>query len=151
MAKAKGKHGGARPNGGRIKGGKNRSTVLRETKAAEVIAATIDSGKPMAVTVAQKAMEFAEGAVATFRPTMKAEIASGKTANPDGNPEEFGKWFDRWFRCIEMLAKYQSPMVKAMETPTPAPAPGTNKKRFTLRVFDGGRVIANKAENEDAA
>lgn len=138
--------------GGRIKGkSRNKATVLKETKRAEVIAAMVDSGKPLAVTVAQKAMEFAEGAVATFRPTMKAEIAAGKTPNPDASPEEFGKWFDRWFRCIEMLAKYQTPQMKAIEAPTAPPLPGTTKKRFTLRVFDGGRVVANKAENEDAA
>lgn len=148
---AKDRRGGTRPGGGRPKGAKSKATILRETKSAEVIAAMVDSGKPLAVTVAQKAMEFAEGAVATFRPTMKAEIAAGKSANPDANPEEFGRWFDRWFRCIEMLAKYQTPQMKAVEAPLAPPVPGANKKRFTLRVFDGGRVISNKAENEDAA
>lgn len=138
--------------GGRIKGvSRNKATILKETKSAEVIAAMVDSGKPLAVTVAQKAMEFAEGAVAAYRPTMAAELAAGKAKNPDGSHEEFGRWFDRWFRTIEMMAKYQTPQMKAVEAPMAPPAPGTNKKRFTLRVFDGGRVIANKAANEDAA
>lgn len=131
-----------RKTGGRIKGvSRNKATVLRETKRAEVIAAIVDSGKPLALTVAQKAMEFAEGAVAAYRPTMAAELAAGKPRNPDGNHEEFGKWFDRWFRAIEMMAKYQSPQIKSTEAPTPPPEPGTNKKRFTLRVFEGGRPV----------
>lgn len=148
---AKAQHGGKRPGGGRPKGLKNRATVARETKRAEVIAQTIDSGKPLAVTVLQKAMEFSEGAVAIYRPTMAAEIAAGKKVNPDASHEEFGKWFDRWLKCIEALARYQTPQMKAIEAPTPPPAAGTNKKRFTLRVFDGGRLIANKAANEDSA
>lgn len=137
--------------GGRARGIPNKATILRQTKRAEVIAQMVDSGKPLAVTVLQKAMEFAEGAVAAYRPTMAAEITAGKPQNADGSHDEFGKWFDRWFRCIETLTKYQTSPMKAIEAPTPPPDPGTNKKRFTLRVFDGGRVIANKAANEDAA
>lgn len=137
--------------GGRARGIPNKATILRQTKQAQVIAAMVDSGKPLAVTVLQKAMEFAEGAVAAYRPTMAAELAAGKAKNLDGSHDEFGKWFERWFRCIETLAKYQTPTMKAVEAPTPAPVPGTNRKRFTLRVFDGGRVVANKAANEDAA
>lgn len=137
--------------GGRARGVPNKATVLAQTKRAEVIADMVDSGKPLAVTVLQKAMEFAEGAVAAYRPTMTAELTAGKVKNADGSHEEFGRWFDRWFRCIETMAKYQTPQMKAIEAPTPAPTPGTSKKRFTLRVFDGGRVVANKAANEDAA
>jgi hypothetical protein len=143
--------GGKREGAGRKAGKKNRLTVLRQTKQAEAIAQIVDSGKPLAVTVLQKAMEFAEGAVAAYRPTMNSDIAAGKTKNPDGSPEEFGKWFDRWFKCIETMARYQTPTMRAIDAPTPPPDAGTNKKRFTLRVFDGGRVVANKAANEDAA
>lgn len=137
--------------GGRRRGIPNKRTVIQQTKRAEVIAQIVDSGKPMAITVAQKAMEFAEGAVSAFRPTMAAELASGKAKNPDGSPEEFGRWFDRWFKCIEMMAKYQTPQLKAIEAPTAPPIPGTTTKRFTLRVFDGGRLVANKAANKDVA
>jgi hypothetical protein len=147
---AKAQHGGKRAGGGRPTG-PSKATILKQTKRAEVIAAMVDSGKPLAITVAQKAMEFAEGAVAAYRPTMAAELAAGKTKNPDGSHDEFGRWFDRWMRCVEMLAKYQTPQMKAVEAPMKPPEPGANKKRFTLRVFDGGRVISNKAENEDAA
>lgn len=137
--------------GGRAKGIPNKATILRQTKQAEVIAQMVDSGKPLAVTVLQKAMEFAEGAVAAYRPTMSGELAAGKPKNADGSNEEFGKWFDRWFKCIETMAKYQTPQIKAVDAPTPAPTPGQSKRRFTLTVFDGGRVITNKAANEDAA
>ncbi len=135
--------------GGRTAGIPNKSTVLRQTKRAEVIAQMVDSGKPLAVTVLQKAMEFAEGAVAAYRPTMAAELAAGKQANADGSHEEFGKWFERWFRCIETLAKYQTPQMRAIDAPTPPPEPGTNKKRFTLRVFEGGKPVPRP--DEDAA
>ena len=130
------KHGGARPGGGRPKGAKNKATILRETKRAEVIAQLVDSGKPLAVTVLQKAMEFAEGAVAAYRPVMANELSAGKAANPDGNHEEFGRWFDRWLKCIETLAAYQTPKMKAMDAPTPPPDAGSNEKRFTLTIFD---------------
>lgn len=129
---------------GRKKGGKNRATILRETKQAEVIAAAIDSGKPLAITVLQRMMEFAEGAVATFKPTTKAEEARGMQANPDGSLEEFGKWFDRWAKVTMDLASYQSAKIKAMDKPTAPPEPGKQgeRKRFTLRVFEGGRQVA---------
>jgi hypothetical protein len=136
---AKGKKTGGRP-----KGVPNKATILRQTKRAEVVAQMVDSGKPLAVTVLQKAMEFAEGAVAAYRPTMAAEKIAGKPANADGSHEEFGKWFDRWYRCIETMAKYQTPQMKAIEAPTPPPEPGTNRKRFTLRVFEGGRPVDGK-------
>lgn len=144
-------NGGKRAGAGRKKGVPNKATVLRQQKQAAVIAEAIDSGKPMAITVLQKAMEFAEGAVATFRPTMQGELATGKPKNPDGDLEEFGKWFDRWYKCIAELAAYQTAKIKATEAPTPAPAPGSNKKRFTLRVFEGGRPSGLPAVKEDDA
>lgn len=148
---AKGKNGGYRPGGGRPKGSKGRATILRETKRAEVIAAMVDSGKPLAVTVLQKAMEFAEGAVANYRPTTKKEIEAGNQKNPEGNHEEFGKWFDRWYKCISTMAEYQTPKMRAMDAPTPPPDPGTNTKRFTLTVFEGGRKVPSANNDEDAA
>ncbi len=137
--------------GGRKKGVPNKSTILRQQKQAEVIAAVVDSGKPMALTVLQKAMEFAEGAVATFRPRTKGELLAGMPPNPDGDIEEFGKWFDRWLKCVTELAAYQSAKIKAMEAPTPPPAAGSNRKRFTLRVFEGGRPNAPGKDEGDAA
>src|SRR6185369_7145747 len=97
--------------------------------------------KPLAITVMQRMMEFAEGAVATFKPTTKAEIASGRQANPDGSLDEFGKWFDRWAKVTSDLASYQSAKIKAMDAPSPPPAPGQTRKTWTLRVFEGGRQI----------
>jgi hypothetical protein len=145
--------GGRRAGSGRKKGGKNKATIIRETKQAEVIARTIDSGKPMAIEVLQKAMEFAEGAVAAFKPTLAAEKAAGARENPDGNVEEFGRWFDRWFKVASDLASYQSAKIKPIDAPTPAPKAGEGKRRFTLHVFEGGRppAIGKPANDEDAA
>lgn len=149
--KAKKQNGGKRPGSGRKAGGKNKATVIRETKAAEVIAATIDSGKPLAVTVLQKMMEFAEGAVAAFKPTLAGEVAAGATPNGDGNVEEFGRWFDRWIRVTEALAAFQSPKIKPMEIPAAAPRPGENRRKFTLRVFEGGRPMPGPASKDESA
>lgn len=127
--------------GGRTKGVPNKATILRQTKQAEVIAAIVDSGKPLAIEVLQKAMEFAEGAVAAFRPTLQADAETGREPNPDGNVEEFGRWFDRWLKTATELASYQTAKIKAMDRPTAPPAPGDVNKRWTLRVFEGGRQI----------
>lgn len=140
-------NGGKRTGAGRKAGGRNKATVLRETKRAEVIAKMVDSNKPLAVTVLQKAMEFAEGAVANYRPTTARELASGMEQNAEGSHDEFGKWFDRWFKCIETMAKYQTPQMKAIDAPTAAPTPGSNRREFTLTVFEGGKQV----KDEDAA
>lgn len=155
VEKPKKQNGGKRPGSGRKAGGKNKATVLRETKAAEVIARTIDSGKPLAVEVLQKMMEFAEGAVAAFKPTLASEVetlkALGQGPNADGNVEEFGRWFDRWLRVAEQLAKYQSPQIKAMDKPTAPPKPGENRRQFTLRVFEGGRQVSGPIVKDESA
>lgn len=139
--------------GGRAKGVKNKSTILREQKQAAAIAEIIDSGKPLAITVLQKAMEFAEGATAAFRPTLQADIARGQAANPDGSVEEFGKWFDRWLKVASELATYQTARIKPMEAPSAAPTTqaGETKKKFTLRVFEGGKAITQPANDKDSA
>ena len=131
-----------RKTGGRKIGIPNKATILRQTKKAEVIAALVDSGKPLAIEVLQKAMEFAEGAVAAFRPTLAPDLAAGRQANPDGNVEEFGRWFDRWLKTATELASYQTAKVKAMDAPSAAPRPGDMTKTFTLRVFEGGKQIS---------
>lgn len=121
----------------------SKATVLKQTKRAEVIAAVIDSGKPLAVTVLQKAMEFAEGAVAAYRPTMAKELAAGAAKNGDGSHEEFGRWFDRWFKCIETMAKYQTPQMKAVDAPTAAPdAQGQLLIEYEPEVFADGKRVA---------
>lgn len=136
-------NGGKRPGAGRKAGGSNKATILRQVKRQKVIAAMIDSGKPLGLTVLQKAMEFAEGAVANYRPTMAKELAGGAVANADGNHEEFGKWFDRWFKCIETITKYQTPQMKAIEAPTAAPdAQGQQLIEYKPEVFVDGRRVA---------
>jgi hypothetical protein len=133
-------NGGKRPGAGRKKGCKNRATIARETKQAAVIAQMVDSDRPLAIMDLQRAMEFAEGAVAAYRPTLKSELARGMPKNEKGDIEEFGKWFDRWLKCITILAEYQSPKMRAMDAPTRPPDAGP--RRFTLNIFDhdGKRV-----------
>lgn len=147
MAAAK---GGKRPGSGRKKGIPNKATILRQTKQAAVIAAAIDSGKPLAIEVMQKMMEFAEGAVAAFRPTLDTDVKRGIPVNPDGSKKEFGEWFDRWIKITSELAAYQTAKIKPMEQPTAPPKPGAEGgKTWTLRVFEGGKQISGPPMKDD--
>ena len=145
MKKSKGKHGGPRPGGGRPKGQKNRATIEREINAAQVIDRARKEGRDLAVTVLERLMNVAEGATGLNRPISAKEAAGGAQPNPDGDWGRFGEWFDRTAYCAKELAKFQSPQIKAMEAPTPPPDPADieqkSRKRFGLRVFEGGKPL----------
>jgi hypothetical protein len=145
VKKSKGKHGGPRPGGGRPKGQKNRATIEREINAAQVIDRSRKEGRDLAVTVLERLMNVAEGAAGLNRPTAARDLATGAKANPDGDWNRFGEWFDRTAYCAKELAKFQSPQIKAMEAPTPPPDPDAvdqkSRKRFGLRVFEGGKPL----------
>jgi hypothetical protein len=146
MVKEKGKHGGPRPGGGRPKGLKNRATIEREINAAQVIDRARKEGRDLAVTVLERLMNVAEGACGLNRPTTARDIAAGAKSNQDGDWNRFGEWFDRTAYCAKELAKFQSPQIKAMDAPTPPPDPADvdqkSRKRFGLRVFEGGRPLS---------
>ena len=131
--------------GGRKKNTPNKATLERQINAAQVIDRARKEGRDLAVTVLERLMNVAEGATGLTRPTAKAEIAAGRAANPEGNWDLFGQWFDRTAYCAKELAKFQSPQIKAMEAPTPPPDPADveqkSRKRFGLRVFEGGKPL----------
>lgn len=135
---------GERPSG-RAKGTKNKATIEREINAAQVIDRARKEGRDLAVTVLERLMNVAEGACGLNRPIPAKDLAAGAQNNPDGDWGRFGEWFDRTAYCAKELAKYQSPPIKAMEAPTPAPDPKDveqrSRKRFGLRVFEGGKPL----------
>jgi hypothetical protein len=92
---------------------------LERNLASEVIKAHTEGGKELAKDVLRKAMIFAEGAVANYRPTMKKERDAGVKVNPDGDPVFFGAWFDRWLQAASMLARYESPTFRAIAVHAP--------------------------------
>jgi hypothetical protein len=134
--------------GGRQKGTPNKATLEREEKARQEIAEALKkAGTAKTVRYAidemQKALVIAEGFAGLVQPT-PIKDANGKLVKFEGGDVElFGTWFDKWFTCIKELAKYQTPQVKAIEAPTPPPDPQDlerrSRKRFGLRIFEGGR------------
>lgn len=137
--------------GGRPKGRKNNATIEREINAAQVIDLARKEGRDLAVTVLERLMNVAEGTCGLNRPKTAAQIkelvAAGQKLEEiyRGDWPLFGEWFDRTAYCAKELAKYQSPQIKSMEAPTPAPNPADvdqrSRKRFGLRVFEGGKPL----------
>jgi hypothetical protein len=135
--------------GGRKKGGLNKKTIARIKQKGDAMAELIDARKPLAVTTLQKAMEFAEGAVSVYRPTMQRDIQQAQELgqapqiNPDGDHDKFGAWFDRWFKCITEMASYQSAKVTRREVPSEVPETTGPILEFEVNVFEGGKLIAS--------
>lgn len=128
-------HGGARPNGGRPKGSKNKATILREMGVAEVIDRARQEGRELPSTALERFMKLAEATCMANQPKLDAE----------GNMALFGEWFDRAVYCAKELARYREPPIKAIDAPAPPPDPKDleqrSRRKFGLRVFEGGRSL----------
>jgi len=143
--------GGARPGAGRRHGGKNRATIERELKA---VAETGNlQGRELAKDVLDRMMKLAEGAAGFHQPPSPSEIQAAQAEGrqiPTGDWDRFGQWFDRIAYCAKELAKYQSPQIKAVDAPAPPPDPKDleqkSRKRFGLRVFEGGKPLLPPSE-----
>lgn len=145
--------GGARPGAGRRQGTKNKATIQRELEAAaRVAAAAGGKTRESALAVMERLLSVAEGATAAFRPTLKKEIQAAAAigtvieANPDGDPNHFRAFLDLTFSISKELAKYQAPQIKAVDAPAPPPDPKDleqkSRRRFGLRVFEGGKPLS---------
>ena len=147
--------------GGREKGTKNRATLQREAEAAARVAAT-SGGKARegALAVMERLMGVAEGATEANRPTLQRQIAVADATgasidiNPDGDWGRFHDFLNLTFSIAKELARYQAPQVKAVDAPAPPPDPDEiargSRRRFGLRVFEGGKPLSS-AERESAA
>jgi hypothetical protein len=142
--------------GGREKGVKNKLTIQREQEAAQrVAAARGPKAKEAALSVLERLMQVAEGATALHRPPgpkeVEAAAASGQSL-PKGDWGLFGDWWDRAAYAAKELAKYQAPQIKSVDAPAPPPDPDEvdrgSRRRFGLRVFEGGRPLG---QTDDAA
>jgi hypothetical protein len=152
MAKAKGKHGGARPKGGRPKGSLNKATREQQINAAQVIDRARREGRDLAVTVLENLMNIALGATGLNRPTPKGQERPNGQVNPNGDWDRFGAWFDRTAFCAKELAKFQSPQIKAVDIPTAPPEIGLKQDEdFTINVFDSGIKVLEYTPGRDAA
>lgn|SRR3974390_880319 len=137
----------ARPYGAR-----SRVVLAREAQARAEIAAAIkgarSSGKAdviFALDEMYKAVAISQGVAAKLRPKDITQDAQGNITIHGGDLDRFGDWFEKWVQCIELLAKYQLPPIKAMEAPTPPPSKEEiergSKITMGLRVFEGGREV----------
>lgn len=147
MALANGKK-----SGGRTKGTPNKATAAREELARAQIAEALNKAKRvgkadprLAIDELYKAIALAEGVAAKLQPQSIEQDANGKLTIKGGDLKGFGEWFDRYKDCIATLIKYQMPALKPIEAPTPPPDPADverrSRKRFGLRVFEGGRQV----------
>ena len=142
--------GGARQGAGRKPGGKNKATIEREIVAAQAIDASRQGTVRLGKEVLAKMMDVAEGAAALHRP--QPPEAGEKVDQAQWNL--FGAWFDRTVYCAKELAKYQSPQFRTVEAPAPPPDPNQqqpeSRRRFGLRVFEGGKPVTPKPANDAA-
>lgn len=150
-----------RKTGGRAKGTPNKATVEREILAMQAVVEKARTAKPsdlkLAVQEMQKALKLAEGFASALQPKITKDANSNKITI-EGDIDLFGKWFDRWVDVMSELATYQAPKIKAMEAPTPPPDPAEleaqrnapPRKRFTLRIFEGGKLVKGPAGPGDA-
>lgn len=138
---------------GRPKGSKNKRTIERETRAAQLAAETMEnaiqrrkspSDYILGVDVLMKFTQIFEGAAAHFQPALDRG-PDGRTYERPGVGDwgKFGEWADRAVTAAKELAKYQSPTLKAVMVAAPPPeiSQDEDRKRITLRVFDGGKVV----------
>jgi hypothetical protein len=146
--------------GGRAKGTPNKATTAREEAARAQIAAAVRRS-PAAVDPRDARQEFyklasiAEGFAAKFRPRDITQDQEGKLVIVGGDMKQFGEWFDRLKDVVFKMAEYQLPRYKAIEIPAPPPDPNASleqpRKRFELRIFEGGRPITPMGNGKDTA
>jgi|GEM_PF-2452872 len=139
--------------GGRQKGTPNRSTVERQVSSQMEISRAARAGV-LGKEVLERLAKIAEGIAAAQQPKLIGQDARGQPVFEGGNWALFGEWFDRTAYCAKELMKYQNAPIKAVDAPTPPPDPreveARSRKRFGLRVFDGGRPLQPIEADDDA-
>lgn len=148
--------------GGRAKGVVNKATIERERAR---LAAAVETAKAvkavgglkLGIAEMQKALVLAEGMARAYRPDITEK--DGKVTLTGGDAKLFRDWFESWFNVMKELTKYQAPTYKAVDAPTPPPDPAEMeqqrnappRKRLTLRIFEGGRLISGPPDPKRAA
>jgi hypothetical protein len=137
--------------GGRVAGTKNKATIERELKAAIAIDKARKNPREMATSVIERLMKVAEGATDMHRPPSLDQVEAAAKAGQAlalGDWGLCGEWFDRTAYCAKELAKYQSAPIKSVEAPAPPPDQKAARRRFGLRVFEGGRPLTPTSDTE---
>jgi hypothetical protein len=133
--------------GGRQKGTPNRATVERQMEAARAIVSTErERGFSMLYRIAS----LCEGAAAASKPTLATELTKGASKNEDGDWGRFHGWVTLWAATAREITKYQQPQIKPVDAPAPPPDPNKQQdehvpRRFSLRVFEGGRPLSQSS------
>ena len=149
--------------GGRQKGTKNKATIAREEAARAEFEAAMKAtasktrgtgvSPKLAMQEMYKAISIAEGVAGKLQPKDISQDVNGKLTITGGDLKAFGDWFDRWVKGLELLAKYQIPAIKPIEAPAPPPTPEEleqgSRKRFGLRIFEGGRPLQQPVDGKD--
>jgi hypothetical protein len=98
----------------------------------------------------ERLLGVAEGAAGATRPTRQQDINNGATPNLDGDWGRFHDFLKLTFDIDKELAKYQAPQVKPVDAPAPPPDPkqleAGSRRRFGLRVFEGGKPLIAPGE-----
>lgn len=145
--------------GGRAKGTPNKATVEKEAAAVQAHIDAADKARKTgdfkhSMTEMMKAVKLAEGFAGACQPAIIKD-AKGKMTFEGGDIQLFGAWYDRWFKTIEVLAKYQMPQMKPIDAPAPPPDPDAinkaNRRVIKLRIFDGGREVPVLGPNKESA
>lgn len=138
--------------GGRGKGTRNKATLQREELARAQLAQALENSKKagnasprVAMDELYKALQIAEGFAGTVQPQPIRDAKTGKVTFQGGDVELFGAWFDRYKDCIGLLLPYQNARMKPVDAPAAAPSEAekevASRKKFGLRVFEGGRQV----------
>jgi hypothetical protein len=144
----------------RLAGSRNKLSIAREEAARAEITAAVkaarSSGKAdvvFALDEMYKAVAISQGVAAKLRPKDITQDAQGNVTIHGGDLNAFKQWFEQWVKCVELLAKYQLPPIKAMDAPTPPPSQEEiergSKITMGLRVFEGGREVKLIGMGED--
>ena len=107
--------------GGRQKGSLNKSTLEKQRKAAEAVAAELiqakAEGRKLAKEHMQDLLPVLVRMVAYYQPTVP-----GMPKNPHGNAEQFERWLWHFLALCRSLAPYESATFRAVDLRATLPA-----------------------------
>ena len=112
--------------GGKVKGSRNKATIEKAVLAEQAIAQAIGDAKTgkkrLAIEVLYEMMMAAAGAATVHQPVTPEMIARGVPAKPEATWENFREWVHLASWCAAHLAKYETPMLRAIMVSMPGQA-----------------------------
>lgn len=155
--------GGSRKGAGRPKGARGKATIERAIQVYEQVKRSVNkqTGEiELGRSVIERQMKLAESMCARYQVVTEEQAkalrdaGNAKAKEQPGDAKLYGDWFDRWAKRADELTKYQSPPIRGVDAPAPAPDPQDlerqNTRRFGLRVFEGGKPLIGQPANDAA-